>query len=79
MNMSESSSPKRTVLKIYFDRQGHAERVVVLLSSGNEERDNACVNHCMKMTISMPRIRTRVSGEIWRKLTIPPDAVLTEN
>lgn len=74
--MSDSASPKRAVLKVYFDRRGHAERAVVLLSSGDRNRDRACVTHCMAMTIPMPRIHTRVSGELWRKLTIPPGAVL---
>ena len=64
---------RSAVVKIYFDRKGQAKRAVLLLSSGNKERDRLSLNHCMKLVIPMPRLGTQRSGEVWRKLIISGD------
>lgn len=81
--MEESANPPTSavagiawgtcVIKAYFDRKGHCERAVKQLSSGNAERDQACIAYAKAMVIEIPRLHTVRSGPVWRVLRFKPD------
>jgi hypothetical protein len=70
---------KNAVLKVYFDRKGHAERIQLLASSGDKERDALCQEYCRSLTIPIPRVGNRLAGELWRRIVIKSDAVFTRS
>ena len=70
---------KNAVLKVYFDRQGKAERVQLLASSGDKARDALCQEYCKTLAIPIPRVGNKMAGELWRRIVIKADAVFTRN
>lgn len=72
--ISIDAAPRDAVLKIFFNRHGKAERVTMLVSSGNKERDALCLEFARSSTIPIPRLGTKLSGELWRQIVIKRDA-----
>ena len=68
---------KDAVLKIFFNPLGKAERVVLLVSSGDKDRDALCLEFANNASIPVPRIGTKVAGALWRRIVIKKDAVFT--
>jgi len=69
--------PKDAVLKVFFNRQGKAERTVLLISSGNKERDALCLKFAGNSSIPIPRLGTKLMGELWRRIIIKSDVIFT--
>jgi hypothetical protein len=74
--MGEERAVQKAVLKVFFNRLGHAERVSVQFGSGSKARDALCVAYCKTLVIAVPRAGTRKAGELWRQVTISPDVAL---
>ena len=77
-----ASPPKpfgNAVLKVYFDRHGKAERVTMLISSGNKDRDALCMEFARTSSIPIPRLGTKLCGQLWRQIVIKKDAVFTRS
>ncbi|MDR0480680.1 MAG: hypothetical protein LBG66_02195 [Gallionellaceae bacterium] len=60
--------------KLYFNGS-KVVRVVVVLSSGNGERDRQCIEWCKTQTIPYPKKGVRTNAQ-WLILDIKADAVL---
>ena len=78
--MTESIKPLRdAVLKVFFNTRGKAERVTLLVSSGNHDRDMLCLEFARNSSIPIPRIGTKLAGALWRQMIIKKDAVFTRS
>jgi hypothetical protein len=66
-------------LKVFFDRHGKAERVTLLVSSGDKDRDALCMEFARKSSIPIPRLGTKLAGQLWRQIVINKDAVFTRS
>lgn len=69
---------RQAAFKVFFDRNGRAERVQLLVSSRDRRRDAACIQLCQNMTIPIPRIGRVLAGQLWRIVRIPVDLQIPE-
>ncbi len=67
----ETHENKQAAFRIFFDKQGKAERVQMMVSSGDPARDAACLAYCKQTSIPLPRIGKRLAGQLWRIVKIP--------
>ena len=67
------------VLKVFFDRHGKAERVTMLVSSGDKDRDALCIEFARSSSISVPRLGTKLAGQLWRQMVIKKSAAFTRS
>ena len=64
---------------VFFDRYGKAERVTMLVSSGDKDRDALCMEFARNSSIPIPRLGTKLAGQLWRQMVIKKDAVFTRS
>ncbi|MDR2000872.1 MAG: hypothetical protein LBP94_05015 [Zoogloeaceae bacterium] len=61
--------------KLFFDKKGKVVHITPVQSSGNKERDKACVAYCWTRTVPVKKKGVRINAQ-WFILDIGPDAVL---